>query len=916
MVTHISRILCCLAMLTMAALAQNADVYVSPSGNDSTGDGSLANPYATMSQARSAIDLIMADSVNGCSGSAHRTTPYVVMFRGGTYYMGTPGGQPGSTSTTKGTATFTSSDKGCSSSQPVIYENYPGETPVLSGGYQPGGWATAGSITCSGTCTEYQTTLSSAVYFENLWYSGARRLRPRLYVSGGTFPGTPYLGSYFTVNNAVTVTTNTTTNINCAGQSSPYTCVDRFTYNSSDLSSPSAWTNYMPSSTNPCTALEGSVKAQEGDIEVISLESDLTSKQRISCLDTSHHIIYFTGATYYPNNFANPSKAPALVPQHSYQIGHRYLVENVESMLGQSAQQWFLDVSTYTLTYLAATGENPTNNVVIPQLVQVITGNGLQYAVFRGLTIEHDNWTIPWNNTGAGYGTATYPYQDGYADMRGQFDFSYTSPTFTNNGMLAAFTCLQCQDITFEFDTVTQTAGGGVDFYTSNTGSSTQNINIHDNAFVDLGGFGVRIGILNTTGCNFTSSPCASFNPGTDTDSNMPHNVTIFNNLIDGYGRVIPGAIGIMLGSVHDTLVEHNDITDGYHAGYNLCALGCLYGNPTTANYHGAANNLVSWNHIWNMMQGMTGDGGTLYLNTGTAQSGGFQGQANIAANNLVHDTTDDAIFDGYTSGTTGGGQGIYLDANSGNILVTNNVVYRVSENTMFLSVGPYANGSAHIIRNNIFAFGRKGLAGHSTPSWYGGSSCPTIPPESNVILGFYMLGNLFYFDRTDQEPTNPPAFYVQQGCSSLCGGTNYTDLENWDRNVFYRTDGAFGTCTLGAGCEPFHNQTTPTPACLTQPPNWTFGTLSSWQTSLNGVSMGEDPNGSATFNLGGVNYFNSATSGTFTGTLGISPGFGFDATQTNGTVSSAGRVHPVLYPTIPTIQPTFSVMSYSTGDF
>lgn len=905
MVTHISRILGCLAMLTMAALAQNADVYVSPTGNDSTGDGSLANPYATMNEARLAIDLIMADSVNGCSGSAHRTTPYVVMFRGGTYYMGTPGGQPGSTATTKGTATFTSSDIGCSSSQPVIYENYPGETPVLSGGYQPGGWATAGSITCSGTCTEYQTTLSSsAVYFENFWYGGVRRLRPRLYNASAPvlLRGTPYLGTYFTVNAAVTNSGNTGQQINCAGISNPYTCVDRFKFNTGDLV-PTGWGNYVNSSNSPC-GIGGTPAGQQGDIEVLSIESDLTSKQRISCIDGSGLIIYLTGATYYPNNSIN------LVPQHSYQVGHRYLVENVKSMLGQAPQQWFLDVSTtpYTLTYLAASLENPTNNVVIPQLAQVITGNGLQHAIFRGLTIEHDNWTIPWNNTGTGYGTATYPYQDGDADMRGQFNFSYTSPNFTNNGMLAAFTCLQCQNIRFEFNTVAQTAGGGLEFYTSNTGSTTQSINIHDNAFLDLGGFGIRIGILNTTGCNFTTSPCTGFNPGTDNDSNMPHNVTIFNNLIDGYGRVIPGAIGIMLGSVHDTITEHNDITDGYHAGYNLCALGCIYGNPT-ASYHGAANNLVSWNHVWNMMQGMTGDGGTLYLNTGTAQSGGFQGQANIVANNLVHDTTDDAIFDGYTSGTTGGGQGVYLDANSGNILVANNVVYRVSENTMFLSVGPYANGSAHIIRNNIFAFGRKGLPGHSTPSWYSGTSCPTVPPESNVLLGFYMLGNLFYFDRTDAS-TNP-AFYVQEGCSSLCGGTNYTDLENWDRNVFYRTDGAFGSYASA-----FHNQTAQT-ACADQPSNWTFGTFSSWQGSLNGVSMGEDPNGSATFNLGGVNYFNGATSATFTGTLGTSPpGFGFDATQTNSTVSNAGRVHPTLYPSIPTVQATFNTSSYLTSDF
>jgi hypothetical protein len=57
-------------------------------------------------------------------------------------------------------------------------------------------------------------------------------------------------------------------------------------------------------------------------------------------------------------------------------------------------------------------------------------------------------------------------------------------------------------------------------------------------------------------------------------------------------------------------------------------------------------------------------------------------------------------------------------------------------------------------------------------------------------------------------------------------------------------------------------------------------------------------------------------TSATFTGTLGMSPGFGFNYSQTNSTVTNAGRVNPVLYPTIPTIQATFNVDSYSTSDF
>jgi trimeric autotransporter adhesin len=84
--------------------------YVSPSGNDTTGTGTIASPYATIGRAYSA---------------ASANDPIVV--RGGTYRQGNVAIS--------------------SASKPVRVIAYPGETPVFNGAQvYSGGWTTEGSL--------------------------------------------------------------------------------------------------------------------------------------------------------------------------------------------------------------------------------------------------------------------------------------------------------------------------------------------------------------------------------------------------------------------------------------------------------------------------------------------------------------------------------------------------------------------------------------------------------------------------------------------------------------------------------------------------------------------------------------------------------------------------------------------------
>ena len=91
--------------------------YVAPAGNDSW-SGSLAapnaadtdGPFATFDRARAAVQSINKTGL----------TQITVQFRGGTYFL------PSTADAHRGRLRF--------GATPIVYQNYPGESPVFSGG--------------------------------------------------------------------------------------------------------------------------------------------------------------------------------------------------------------------------------------------------------------------------------------------------------------------------------------------------------------------------------------------------------------------------------------------------------------------------------------------------------------------------------------------------------------------------------------------------------------------------------------------------------------------------------------------------------------------------------------------------------------------------------------------------------------
>ena len=208
------------------------------------------------------------------------------------------------------------------------------------------------------------------------------------------------------------------------------------------------------------------------------------------------------------------------------------------------------------------------------------------------------------------------------------------------------------------------------------------------------------------------------------------NSITVQNNVIEGYGRIIPAAFGIGSGVGHDNLYTHNDVYDGYH-----CAISISQnvGNTAKPNGNGAFNNTISFNHVYDLLQGIMNDGGSIRVEGGNQA---FTPVGNKILNNKVHDVTDSSIQDanGY------GGHGIYMDNQTGLVDVENNLVYRVSGFAVYTPHGPAAPNGANTIKNNIFAFARLAMAADSSPYVY------SVPVSANQA--FVLTNNLFYFDR------------------------------------------------------------------------------------------------------------------------------------------------------------------------
>jgi hypothetical protein len=846
--------------------------FVAPNGNDSwSGDLPAPNsnnsdgPFASMSRAQYAVQ--------------HAVKPATVIVRSGNYY---PALTPTTANSAPGTLKFTSADSGASSSAQVTWQNYPGETPVISGGVPANIDAVSGAglqLQWTNSGNLYQATLPTTLSngaslqpFEYLYYNGQRRLRSRIHDNGtSTYPSIGYfmksgqcvaspstpagqqsptlascnLGTFLRVTNTIAPTDPLGKGCSYASgivnSATVSKCLDRFYYTNTSGGDPiQAWqnlngsynTNYSTgNATNSCTANANSYPA--GDVELTLIDAWTVDVMRVGCIDTTDNVIFLLGATKGGGtNAAKDTNYSYLGPT----IGHRYLIENTldafNDALNPASSQygvtgiWFLDRHTtpWVLNYIANQNENPSaDNIVIPQLGGSIPGSpATDYVGGSLISATNLNYVT--------FQGITFEVDNFYPNSVG-----FNNDVNGEMSLPQAIDCENCQFVTFNTVTVRHTSASGIlagaIAATPNcSGSSTPScVVIENSTFYDIGDSGIRVG----------HTPAA-----TDTIATVVQGVMANNNLIQGYSRVFPDGEGIAEANGNNNQYVYNTITDGYHAGISICKDGC---GPTTGGVSVSGNNVSSgYNLISNIIQGITSDGGAIFYNVGNNST---SGTGNSITSNVVNNVTDSFIIDNPTTagvtvaGSAYGGEGIYLDGQSAGIQVANNLVYNLSGHGIHIAEGlATSTQTQNTFNNNIIAFANLGMF-VQTQSWPNG--CPNAP-----IKQVDVTNNMFYFDRLS---TSSPAFYAIEGCSDSCGQA-YNTYQNFQGNSYWRTDGQFA-----ADKRAFQVLTTQgltsNNSCRTSPTTLLyFGsqTLPSWQNGGAGVpvAMNEDlsPNGTASY--------------------------------------------------------------------
>jgi hypothetical protein len=643
----------------------SADFYVAPNGHDYW-PGTLAEPFATVDRARRAVESLKS-KVNG------RTIR--VLIRSGTYYL-------------PSTWTFTSQDSGTAST-PILYANYPGESPVISGGTPIEGWTDSSGI--------WQTTVPSGTYFSQLWVNGSRRYRPRT---------TPY--GYMYITGEYSTTGSKTT-------------VNEFSYQ---------------------TKAVGGVPAKMAnlsDVEVIVFEAWDVPRMRIVSYNTSTQRIVTTGSLNRQTMFEG------FIP------GHRFLLENVKEAF-QLPGQWYLDRPTGVLEYRPQSGETPTNSTVVaPHLGTILKAYSLSHVTFQGLTFAHSDWQI-----GAG------GYGSGQAD----------------DGTPAALSLNNSTGVTFEADTVEHTGGYGIEFQGPGIpgGATPYLAQFRDGIITDTGAGGLRVGGVGVCSGSYRH-----------TDANVPQHIYIGDNLITGGDRIAAVGYAVLVGDAHDVLVEHNEISDFYNV-----AVGVGFNWGYACNF--AHNDVVQYNNIHNIGQGITSDLGGVYFLSGI-------NSGNVAQYNVIHDIDHDPNG-GY------GGWGLYADGGATEVLFQNNLVYRTTDASVhensWGNPPPNPPPSPNTFRNNILAYGAMGAMDRHN--------------DTN-FLSMVFEHNIFYYDLAS----------IQYGYWYCEGKPTCTNYFQWDNNLFFAKN-----VSGGEPKQPFFS-TGYTVANSGQQPQRYPLTFAQWQ------SMGED---------------------------------------------------------------------------
>lgn len=197
----------------------------------------------------------------------------------------------------------------------------------------------------------------------------------------------------------------------------------------------------------------------------------------------------------------------------------------------------------------------------------------------------------------------------------------------------------------------------------------------------------------------------------------------ITNCLIENYGKIQGGAVGILLRqNANHCDINHNTIHDGNYTGISV---GWTWGYDqyqSENNKSHCNHNLIRYNHIHHCMRMQSDDGGGIYT-LGESQGTRIE-------NNIIHDILSQSPDDAAA---------IYLDEGSSYITCRNNVCYGCNR-IIHLHYG-YANR----ICNNLLAYPNTYVFKYSSP--YNMQEGQHAVMDENRCLGFFAHENIILWD-------------------------------------------------------------------------------------------------------------------------------------------------------------------------
>lgn len=321
----------------------------------------------------------------------------------------------------------------------------------------------------------------------------------------------------------------------------------------------------------------------------------------------------------------------------------RFFFENVFEALNTPGE-WYHDTVKNKIYYIPCDGDDLSTTILTaPTQNMLFDIKNCENLNFSGLTVKNTDWcyltpdpSIGWLST---YGLV---FPQGNLECNGVFDIT-----------------------------------------------KSQNINFKNCDFLNIGNGAIRffkeVKGGEVTGCTFKEiGSNAVFIDGYNTpnESLITENINVTDNLIEGYGRTFPSAIGVLLTHAKNCRISHNEIHDGY---YTAISCGWVWGyTDHTTDYIEISENL-----IYDIGQGWLSDMGGIYTL-------GIQPHT-ILTHNKIYNVAADPNEGGY------GGWGIYLDEGSSDITVYQNLVYDCGSDCFHQHYGENNN-----VTNNIFALSKE----------------------------------------------------------------------------------------------------------------------------------------------------------------------------------------------------------------